>query len=422
MPTSLLGAPALAAAIITLAYLVTRLGGTARPGWRLFEAVLFWHTLYWVGACVLIFTESGPTMALFVAIVSLAQLSCVAGAMVSFAYVSRTPRARGVPVMNSREMLTATAISIAAAVVCVTFITVVLRNEQLSLLLADILTGDGRFHDFRIALYSGDAVYVAPGYVRQFRDVLLPAALIALAAFGPRRAQWFALPLLLVGAFAAVLGGERIAWMLYAYAIGAAFVLRPGRKAASRTMLIAVIALAVFGAFTTITLLLGRIETDGAKTGSLLATTLAELVDRVMLTLPRENLHSFQVWGELAPSWGQSWVNDFRGVLPGVQVNFANQLADVMGMSIESGSPLGLAADTYLAWGLLGVVALPFIYVVALAFGEEVLIRRQSAFNHALRVVLFPWTFTWYSPFLFVLNGGFVFSAAVALQLLLLHE
>jgi hypothetical protein len=404
-------APPAAAACITFAYFVLRFFGAARRGWRLWDAIVLWHTLYWMGACALLRSESGATLPVFLAIVSLAQVSGVAGALVATAYMVRSPEPASVPLLQPREMNLAALMGIAASVVCTVFIVVVLRNEQLGLLLASVVLGEGGYRDYRIVLYSGESVYVAPGYIRQFRDVMLPSVLIAVAAYGPPRWRWLAIPLAVLGGVGAILSGERIVVMLFAFAIGAALVLRPHRRTYSRAALSMGVAAAVLAAFAGVTALLGR-TVEGVDPGSA-ASTFAALVDRVILTLPRENLYSYQVWGEIGPTWGATWMNDFAGALPGVQRGLANQLADVQGMSILSGSPLGVAPDSYLAWGIVGTAALPFMYVAGLAYADHVLLRQPSALNQALRMVLVPWSFTWYSPFLFVLNGGFFLVAVV---------
>lgn len=403
-------AAAILALVLLLIFISTRFADGHPRGWRLQEAVLLWHTLTWIGSCTLMITEPSTSMSLFSTIVSFSQMSCTAGAIVALARTSRAP-VPPPPALTPREHTIALSAGILSAVVCVAFISTVLRNDQLGLMLASVLTGDGSFLEYRVTMSSGDAIYLAPGYVKQFRDVMLPSALLAYAVFASPPRPWLATALGILGAAAAILSGERSVIMIYVFVFSAVFVLRPQRRARARWIVPTIAGVAVFSAFLGATLLLGRADVEAGAL-ALVMDSAGALFDRVALAVPRENAGGFIVWGPIAPTWGMTWLADLATMLPGTQSGLSNELHDLLGGGPMGSSPLGLPSDTYLAWGIMGVAVVPFLYCTLLQRADEELLRSGLALPRVLRVVLFPLTFAWYSPFLFILNGGALLLAA----------
>ena len=401
---------ALVALILLLFFISARFAEGHPRGWRLHEAVLLWHTLTWIGACTLMVIEPSGSMSLFSTIVSFSQLSCTAGALVALARTPTHP-IPPTPPMTVRERSIALGAGAVSAIVCVAFIATVLRNDQLGLMLASVLIGDGNFLEYRVTMSTGDAIYLAPGYVKQFRDVMLPSALIAFSVAATPPRPLFATALGVLGAAAAILSGERSVIMIYVFVFSAVFVLRPKRRVRARWVVPTIAGLAVFSAFIGTTILLGRADAD-ADTLRLILDSAGALFDRVALAVPRENAGGFIVWGPIAPTWGRTWVADLATMLPGTQAGLSNELHDLLGGGPMGNSPLGLPSDAYLAWGIIGVVLVPFLYCVLLHRADEALLRSGLALPRVLRVVLFPLTFAWYSPFLFILNGGLLLLTA----------
>lgn len=392
---------------------------TREDSWRLFEALLAWQTLYFIGAASQLVLSPGDATGRFVSMVATAYLALTTTAIILRSSVRLAPAAP--PPLEGRESALVWSAAGIAALVCLVFIVAILRNEQLLLILAGVVTGDAQFLDFRTTMYSGAAVYLAPGYVKQFRDVLLPAGLIAVIGFQLRPFWPGVVALALLGFGAALLSGERFALMIYVLTIGVAFAIRPSTRAIALRAGVPVFALALFGAFVGFTVLLGRAEQD-ASFFSLIADAGIALFDRLVLTLPRENAGGFAVWSPLAPSWGANWTSAIAGILPGSQTGLDQELHEVLGGSALGTSPLGLAPDAFLAWGILGLAIWPPLFCLLLDGADRLLVRAGRASGQALRVALVPLSFGWYSPFLFILNGGVVLIAvAVALRVLDRH-
>jgi hypothetical protein len=404
------------AALLLLAFATARLTVARRLPWRLHEFLVLWVAIYWLGAFTLMFVEEGASATAFATIASIALGSATAGALVALALALRREVPAPAPV-GPGELRAATIGGVVSALVCAAFVAAVLRNEELALLLAAVVTGDGSFLEYRLTMSTGGALYLAPGYVKQFRDVLLPTALVTLAASGATRARWLVPALSAFGLAAAVLSGERFVIMIHIFAAGAAYMLRPQRRGRVGVVAPVVAGAAIFAAFVGATVLLGRAEgVEGF--GGLIVATGKGLFERVIVAAPRENSLGFLVWGAAAPTWGETWAADLAGILPGVQVNLSNELHELLGGSAQGASPLGLPADLFLAWGHPGVALLPCAFVLALHALDDAVLRSRLALAHIFRLLLVPLTFAWYSPFLFVLNGGLVLvGAAVVLGL-----
>jgi hypothetical protein len=163
-------------------------------------------------------------------------------------------------------------------------------------------------------------------------------------------------------------------------------------------------------AFVGATIVLGR-TTAGASPITAVFESVWGLVDRMVLTVPRENAAGFPVWSLIAPTWGKSWLADLIGIIPGAQESLSNELHALLGGSPLGNSTLGLSADVYLAWGMVGVVIIPFAYALLLSTFDRMLLKSSSALARTFRFSCIPLTFSWYSPFLFILNGGVVLMA-----------
>jgi hypothetical protein len=386
--------------------------------WRLHEVLLLWQTLYWMGGVGVAITDPVPSNLLFGLLVSLAELSAVTAALLGVAARRADAGPSGATVLRPIEKWGAVGLGGVSALVCAAFTISVLRDESLALILAGVITGEGSFLEYRLTMYSGEATYLAPGYVKQFRDVLLPVAIVSLAAFERGPARWLVPVFAAAGAVASVLSGERFVIMVYVFTLGLAFALRP--RASQRAKWVAPVLAGggVFAAFVGATILLGRAEADQGPLGVLLGAAGA-LFDRVVMAVPRENAAGFSLWGPLAPTWGATWLADLSGVLPGVQAGLDHEIHDLLGGGSQGSSPLGMPADLYLAWGAIGVAALPLLYSLALQALDGALRGSSLAVARSLRFVLVPLTFAWYSPFLFILNGGVVLCAGAVLALLL---
>ena len=397
--------------LLLLAYLRIRRAESTGPRWWLHEVLLGWQVLYWIGALALLASSPGDATTAFVTIVSLAQVSFTAGCLLAVARPLVVPTAA--EVLTKPERRVAIVVGVIAGAVCLAFVVAVVRNQALGPILAGVVTGDQSFLSYRLIMSTGAAAYFAPGYVKQFRDVLLLGALLVLVLKN-RRPPWLLITLgSAIGFAAAVLSGERSVLMIFLYTMGLAALLRPGRSIHLRRSAAVVTGMVALAAFVTATYLLGRTTVDASPV-RVVGESLWGLVDRVVLTVPRENADGFGVWSTVAPTWGRSWASDLIGILPGAQASLSNDLHEFLGGGPLGNSVLGLAADVYLAWGVVGVAAVPFAFAVSLASLDRVLLLSRSALTRTFRLTILPLTFAWYSPFLFVLNGGVVLLGVVA--------
>lgn len=271
-------------------------------------------------------------------------------------------------------------------------------------------SGDaGAVLDYRVAITQGTSGYLAPGYVKQFRDFLLPATSMALLfATSPshRLVGWLGIGLSMVGVLAT---GQRGPMVVLFLGLGYILWTRGSIRQVNRMRRISAFAAVAF--FTTVgflstTILLGRAPQD--RSGASLDVVFGDGLRRVFTDVPRQNMAAASVWSSGAPTWGSSWIADLRGILPGTQHSLAQQLHGELFGSMRGNSPLGMPADLWLAWGFPGVVLLPFVFAFGLYALDGWFRRRMSPVKESARILLLvslPWV---YSPFLFMLHGGIV--------------
>ena len=304
---------------------------------------------------------------------------------------------------------------VVSGVVCLAFVYVVLSNSIIAALLSIAsLSGEANLLEARKAITAGSEGYLAPGYVKQFRDILIPIALIAMMLTTPslRRssAAWFGF---VTAIMAMLISGQRLVFVVFflALLLGGFYArqivaLRSGlAPPARRTPWLAVLVLLVL--YGVLTVLLGRANPDLSPT-ELVAEISINLFDRVLFAAPLENLLTFPIWQALGPTGGGSWFADLAAVLPGVDEALSNLLHSATGGSLLGNSPLGLPPDVWLAWGWPGLVLVPFLFAFAVGLLDMLLLGSRSPLFFALKIYLFVVLPICYSPYLFVLYGGAV--------------
>ncbi len=391
-------------------YLVARARVRPGSGPSLHEMPAVWAVIYLVGSLVIHVRDGGHAARHLAILAALSLASMLVTVLLLLHTDQIRPPASGEPPRIERTITWI--VGVVSAGVCLLFIGAVVRNDELALMLFSVFAGDESALELRKAITSGREGYLAPGYVKQFREVLLPAALVLLI---PRTRRWGTLVVAGLGASglgAALLSGQRFAVLVYLFALGVGVFLRVRVRRGARLVVLTLFGTGGFAAFLAVTVILGRADIDQG-TGELIVTGMTNLIDRMVTTVPGENLNGYAVWSQWAPTHGASWMADLSSMLPGVQRGLSGELHQLLGGSEEGNAPLGLPADIYLAWGGVGVVLAPALFLVVLAWCERVLLERSVALGRSLRLVLFPLSFTWYSPFLFLLNGGLVLLATV---------
>lgn len=384
---------------------------------------------------------------------------------------------------------------VVASLVSVILLIAVFSHEHVrSLLLGALLHSSGTLNEARIIVSSGVEGYFAPGYVKQFRDIIVPILCVAaILCDGTYRRRGLLFAALLIALAATFISGQRLVIIQYILCLGTAFLidrfsLRP-RFASIATIVL--LMLILFGALGAMTKLLGRLdvalsplsqqqrqqlaqkligemkyqrdeasrlvkiaqdrvnvarsqaELQSAKKN--LEVTLAAaakleqrysqveqgrdlpsdfynrmadlpvivaapvaLVHRAVIAVPRENTLSYPFWITQPHAPGSGWLTDLGGIRPGTQSQLSNELSDVNKGGSMGNSPLGLATDIFYNWGWLGVMVVPVLYALAFLWLDIALTASRSALTSAAKIFMFFSIPTMYSPFMFVLYGGFV--------------
>lgn len=269
----------------------------------------------------------------------------------------------------------------------------------------------------RNAVASGSAGYFAPGFIKQFRDVLLPISASALALTTRRPLRSVALWLLVSGTtFAMIVNGQRstvlILIAVVALALYFARSIRSGDKTARLNkgwLLWTGCLILLF--WMLITAALGR-STDHTRLFDIPIQAIGTLFDRAVLTLPRENAATYGFWSRIGPTHGNYWAASLGSIFgPGAPTDTAlkhlsNNLSAALGYGYLGDSPLGLPPDVWINWGWFGLIVVPFIYAVAFGVFDLLLLSESSAAIFATKVFLFMSIPLSVSPYTFILYGG----------------
>ena len=308
-----------------------------------------------------------------------------------------------------------------SAVVCVAFVFIVLSNSIVGALLsvASLVT-DSTLLEARKAITSGSEGYFAPGYIKQFRDIIIPILVIAVMAMQPtRKYKLLSLGALGAAGLAMVLSGQRLVFVVLflTLMLGAFYVQRNReavgvvkRRSAKLTTFVALGILALM--YGGLTMLLGRTE-EGVGAFGAIWQIAANLLERIFVAPPHENTLTYAVWHSLGPTWGGSWLADLGGILPGAGESFSNLLHSASGGSLQGNSPLGLPADVWFAWGWAGCIVVPFLYAFGIGWLDMLLLTERSPVFFGTRCYLFVALPICYSPFLFILYGGAVAAVLI---------
>lgn len=390
-----------------------------RVGPFLPDSFLFGAGLYGVGA-ILVFVIYPGSESFEIAAISLVTLaSALLGSMlfvlVCGGFYKSVDFHRQFSAIDSGpvEQLSIKAMLLFSGLICVAFVYIVFSNSIIGALLSIAsLASDSTLLEARKAITAGSEGYLAPGYVKQFRDIIIPIAIIATMGITPsfRRSPivWFGFGTAII---AMLVSGQRLVFIVFflSLLLASYYTNRfPGRspgidRVRRRVPWVAIMLLLISYSF--LTILLGRANQDLSVTG-MIVDVFINLFDRIVLAAPRENWVTFSTWQNLGPTYGESWLADLGGVLPGVRESLSNVLHSATGGSLQGNSPLGMPADLWLAWGWAGVVIIPFLYAFAVGLLDMLLLSNRSAIFFAVRIYLFVVLPICYSPYLFVLYGG----------------
>lgn len=275
--------------------------------------------------------------------------------------------ARGEISPTSDEILLCVVILLFSAAVTVFYYYLVGYNIVLLFLSGQIF---GNYSDLRLATYSGDD-YFAPGYVNQFKNVLLPLAsfLIGMRLYELGHKRLLAL-YILIGAPAVVVAlagtGQRayVIYTLAALAFGY-FLHRSGRGSNARWMPILFAAIPLLLLFVSLT----SVYTESSD----MEATITSAFARFTTIQQQGGLFAFQyIYPLPITHFGEWWLN-LKGILPGVQGSTLDHevFAELYG-STRGTVPLTSIGSAYYNGGVLGVILL----FLVLGFAYTLLYRR----------------------------------------------
>lgn len=276
---------------------------------------------------------------------------------------------------------------------------------------------DAALLDVRKAVASSRDGYLAPGYVKQFRDILGPILVVSLGWSPSRRIRLLRIPAFLLLVTAILLSGQRAPLVILLLSLLAGwYLLRKKRQVArpGRMRTVGMLSVAFLVLLVAMDRLLGRVSTE-VPLWAVPVTSLRGLLDRAVVTVPRSNVATFDLWVAQAPSHGQAWLQELSAILPGpAEEMFTNVLHVAGGGSPEGNLVLGMASDLWLAWGWPGVLIVPALFALCIGVLDLALYRGGSRITLATRIYVFFALPIMYSPYGFALYGG-----SVALVLLL---
>ncbi|MDT0183367.1 O-antigen polymerase [Microbacterium sp. ARD31] len=286
------------------------------------------------------------------------------------------PRGGRVLPMTGVEMRWAWGIFLVSAVITIAYFVAVGYNVFL-LGIRGLFTGETfDYTTLRLESYAPSR-YLFPGYVNQFRNVLLPATALALAwnAYRDRHRLRHVLAAFFGAAsLVSLMGtGQRGAFVLFLLVtivfLRWAIALRFGRP-----LLIG--ALVAVPALFFATLLLGRsqadIEEGGSRFGAV-ATIGQELLERFFIVNQRSGYDAVIFIQDRSTVWGQEWLQGIAGLTPWSSGSpLAKQVFEHLYGSDRGTSPITLWGSVYYNFWWWGVVLVPILLALATAW----LVRR----------------------------------------------
>ena len=281
------------------------------------------------------------------------------------------------------------------------FIILIIRNDDIYSQLSSFLSDDRMgYNSIRKQITSGSSGYFAPGYIKQFRDIMGPIAIVSLLAYRKKISNriYFVVPFLVV-LTGVLLSGQR--GVLFVLIVLLFLSLNKSNKIITmRTTIYSTVGLLSFAFFS---ILLGRNESSSGN--FLLLQAFIQIGERIVLVLPLENYNSSGIWfGNI--TYGASWISEIAKILPGTDFGLSNIMHTANLGSYEGNSVLGLPLDIYYSFGYFGVVIFPLFYSLFLSYIDRRILNSDSNLIRISKTYLFIQLPFIFSPYGFILYGG----------------
>jgi hypothetical protein len=295
--------------------------------------------------------------------------------------------------------------------VCIVFMLSVSINDNIMYFLNFAANFDDfKLLDARKAITTGMDGYLAPGFVKQFRDNLTPILLISLTILNARECNKYKtiyyITLLIVIPSMFISGIRSIIVILFISLFLARLLIAKGLgkyKLIYNIMLFFVIILFIYGG---LTFYLGRVD-EGILMLQVPISIIDNLFQRIFITVPSQNIATYNYWGIIGPTYGAYWSEELLSIMPGVRgFGLSNQLHALYGGSDHGNSPLGMPADIWFTWGWWGNLIVPLFYSMCLGCFDMLLTSKRSIVFTGIKIFMTISLLKIYSPFGFVLYGG----------------
>ena len=394
-----------------------------RGGPFLLDAYLFGLFIYTVGSVFLFFVSFSEASEMILNI-SLACLSSSLIATIGFLLLSPTnlrpqdfqtlvAQPNPVPIEENGVKIGA----VCCSLVMLAFFVVISNNPTVVGFMQDAFLGiDGAFLSARKAMTSGEHGYFAPGFVKQFRDILAPIILASMliqfthSHWTHTNRLWFCVFLMLT-LFSMLVTGQRLVLVVLFLCLIITWLQTKhiaNRNLSKKSGVISIVvgSLLLLGLFILSTTMLGRLNGDGSVMLRLVEVVTG-LFRRIFLASPGENAATFEHWAQESPTYGRSWLAELANIAPGqAEEGLSNKMHQWFGGSSQGNSPLGLAPDIWLAWSWPGLLLVPMIYVPLIGLIDRALTLYRSPLLTAAKIFMLVSLPIMYSPYGFLLYGG----------------
>lgn len=301
---------------------------------------------------------------------------------------------------NNRIDFLMSSIAITAIAVSFTYYHVIGYNVFLDGV-KQIFSGDGIYEAWdarRLQMYAG-AEYFAPGYVNQFKNILLPLICGYFICTGillrqRKRTYWGIL--LAVFSFVFITGTGQRGPLVFALAMIFIFVMNTFKIGRGK-MSIFIFAIAISG-FAILTLLLGRSINEVSDTTDIFRL-IWSFPERIFFDNQYCGIVGFNYIHTLPTSWGREWLDSLVSVLPNVRIHdtIASRIHAIIWGSDQGTAPLTLVGELWYNFHLFGVTIVAFIlgYIYASVYWS-LFTKTKDVFTlliySALAVILGSWS------------------------------
>lgn len=235
------------------------------------------------------------------------------------------------------------------------------------------------YSELRLQTYSTDR-YLFPGYVNQFKNILLPSCAVVIIHYVLSRRGAFRWPIvaaLVVVCLLSLLGtGQRGAFIVFCIMLAVFLKVTAPKRAGRRILALSLVALPLI---LLVTMLLGRSQTKldaaGGRSGTI-EVLLEEFRKRIFYDNQFSGWAAFEYSVTRPTQWGAEWLQGVQGILPGNPgSSLAREVFEVLYGNQRGTAPISMWGSVYYNWGWWGIILVPVI----LAFVINRMVNRFQA-------------------------------------------